>query len=290
MTEPDAVPIDVLLARAARSIPVPDPGMFAAAVADRIRAAPVQSDAPRRVGASRRTGWTAPRRRTGALVAGLVAASVLVVTAVAPVRSAVADFLGVDGIHITRAVPIPVPPARSTIPPPPPPSTTIPVDPIAALHLGQATTLVEAARRVGFPMRLPTVGAYQQPDAVYVGTPPPGGMASMVYLPKPNRPAVRPGGVAALLTEFRGHLEAGFFQKLIGGGTTVEAVRVGSVEGYWLSGAPHEFFYVNPDGSVDTETIRLATDTLVWSAGGITYRFESALPRDDAVVVATSMR
>jgi len=57
-----------------------------------------------------------------------------------------------------------------------------------------------------------------------------------------------------------------------------------------LSGAPHEFFYVNADGTVDSETIRLAADTLVWSAGGITYRFESALSRDAAVAVATSMR
>jgi hypothetical protein len=200
----------------------------------------------------------------------------------------VAGLLGVDGVRITRAntaitVPARPPPSAST-------STTAQIDPVAALHLGQPTSLQQAARLVGFPMRIPTVDGYQHPDAVYVGTPPPGGMASMIYLPTASRPAVAARGVAALLSEFRGRLEAGLFQKLVGNGTNVEAVRVGAVGGYWLSGEPHEFFYVAPDGTVDTETIRLATNTLLWSAAGITYRLESALSRDTAITLAVSMR
>lgn len=288
-------PIDVRLNRAAGSIPLPDPAVFAAGVAERLHA-------EQRLVAQRAAAPSPPSRsglgmrRAGAFAAGLAAVSVLVVVAVAPARSAVADFLGVGGVHIriTTAAPTTVAPPASATPstasPTEAPSTTVAFDPIAALDLGRQTTLVGASRMVGFPMRLPTVGAYQQPDAVYVGTPPAGGMASMVYLPKPGRTAVATSGVAALLTEFRGHLDAGFFQKLAGAGTTVEAVRVGSAAGYWLSGAPHEFLYVNPDGTVDAETIRLAADTLVWSAGGITYRFESALSRDTAITVATSMR
>jgi hypothetical protein len=214
-------------------------------------------------------------------------AGVAAAAAVAPVRSAVADFFGVDGVHITRTAHNPALAVPSTGPPV---VTTPPVDPVVALHLGTSTTLVEAARLVGFPMRLPTVGSYQRPDVVLVGTPPVGGMASMVYLPAPGRAPVAGTGVAALLSEFRGHLDAGYFQKVAGPGTAVDPVRVGSAEGFWLSGAPHEFLYVNADGTVDTETIRLATSTLVWSAGGITYRLESALPRDSAVAMAASMR
>jgi len=70
----------------------------------------------------------------------------------------------------------------------------------------------------------------------------------------------------------------------------VEAVEVAGVPGYWLSGEPHEFFYVAPDGKVDTETIRLAANTLLWSAAGITYRFESALLLQSAIAIANSMR
>jgi hypothetical protein len=228
------------------------------------------------------------------VAAGLTLACAVVGTSIGPVRSAVADFLGVDGVHITRATPLPVPRAPSPSRPSPAPSAapapTAPVDPVAALHLGAVTTLKAAARRVGFDMRVPTIADYQRPDVVLVGTPPAGGMVSMVYLPRPGHPAVPGEGVAGLLSEFRGHLDAGFFQKLVSVGTSVEAVEVAGVPGYWLSGEPHQFFYVAPDGQVDTETIRLAANTLLWSAGGITYRFESALPQQSAIAIANSMR
>jgi hypothetical protein len=234
-------------------------------------------------------------RRVLTVAAALILACALVGALVGPVRSAVADFLGVDGVHITRATPLPLPRAPSTSAPSPAPSSTAPtptapVDPVAALHLGTVTTLEAAARRVGFEMRVPTIAGYQRPDVVLVGTPPAGGMVSMVYLPRPGRPAVPGEGVAGLLSEFRGHLDAEFFQKLVSVGTRVEAVEVAGVPGYWVSGESHEFFYVAPDGQVDTETIRLAANTLLWSAGGITYRLESALPLKSAIAIADSMR
>jgi hypothetical protein len=287
MTERDFGAIDERLRATAGAVPIPDSALFAAALADRLRSEP----RPGAAATAARSAWLIRRnrrRRVGVAVLGVAMACVVAAAAVAPVRSAVADFFGVDGVHITRAAHNPALAVPSTAPPV---VTTPPVDPVVALHLGTATTLVGAARLVGFPMRLPTVGSYQRPDVVLVGTPPVGGMASMVYLPAPGRPAVAgSGGVAALLSEFRGHLEAGYFQKVAGPGTTVDPVRVGSAQGFWLSGAPHEFLYVNAAGTVDTQTIRLATSTLVWSAGGITYRLESALPRDSAVAVAASMR
>jgi hypothetical protein len=281
MTEQDATSLDVLLAGCARAIATPDPVSFAAAVAGRLRSHQPVIPPPRPA------RWRRDRRWMVAIAAGVVALCAVVALTVPPVRSAVADLLGVDGVHITRGAPLPVP---TTPPASGSRTSTPPADPVGALHLGTLTTLQEAARLVGFPLRLPTAGGYQQPDAVLVGSPPPGGMASMVYLAKPGRPAAQAGGVAALLSEFRGHLEAGFFQKLAGNGTNVEAVRVGGAEGFWLSGSPHEFFYVRPDGTVDTETIRLAGNTLLWSVAGITYRFESALSKDGAIAAAESIR
>jgi hypothetical protein len=213
------------------------------------------------------------------------------------VRSGVADLLGIDRGRVTQAAP-PIPTPTATTPPTIPattptsgsPAATLPTDPVAALHLGMPTTLQQAARLVGFPMRLPTIGGYQQPDAVLVAGPPAGGMASMVYLPKAGRPAVAGGGVAALLSELRGHLDAGYFQMSAGNGTDVQAVQVGGARGFRLPSGPHQFSYVRPEGTVESETIRLATNTLLWSAGGITYRFESARSRDAAIAIAVSMR
>jgi hypothetical protein len=284
MTEPELARLDTILVRAAQALPVPEPDSFAATIANRVREQPA-----RRVALPRRA-TTMGRRRVGAVAAGLVVVCAVAAT-VAPVRSAVADLLGVDGVRITRVAQAPVTTGPSSAAPPTAaPASTLPADPAAGLHLGALTTLQAAARSVGFPMRIPTARGFQTPDAVYVGTPPPGGMVSLVYLPNPGRPVVAGTGVAGLLSEFRGHLEPGFFQKLVGAGTTVEPVEVAGAAGFWVSGAPHEFFYVRPDGTVDTETLRLATDTLLWSAGGVTYRFESALTRSAAVAIANSMR
>jgi hypothetical protein len=280
MAEPARPAVEALITQAAQAVPVPDPDVFAARVTQRLRSpqpAPLRRRAPRR---------HAPRWQLSALAAGVAALCILGASLIPPVRSAVAGLLGVDGVRIKLANPATVP----TTPSPSSTPTTAPVDPLAALHLGELTTLQLAARRVGFAMRIPTIAGYQHPDAVYVGTPPPGGMASMIYLPAAGRPAANGSGVAALLSEFRGHLESGFFEKLAGSGTTVEAVPVGRAAGYWLSGAPHEFFYTNADGTVDTESIRLAANTLLWSTGGITYRLEGTLSRDAAVALANSMR
>src|SRR5579862_1124614 len=279
--------VDSVLSRAAEALPVPEPGRFADAVASRVRAPAATVPAP--------PARAVARSMALAAAAVLLVGCALVGTLVAPVRSAVADFLGVDGVHITRARALPLPTATSAPPPPLPttsvaPATSTPADPVAALHLGTVTTLDAAARALGFDMRVPTTAGYQHPDVVLVGTPPAGGMVSMVYLPAPGRTTVPGEGVAGLLSEFRGHLDAGFFQKLVSAGTTVEAVEVAGVPGYWVSGQPHEFFYVAPDGQVDAETIRLAANTLLWSAAGITYRFESALPLPSAVAIANSMQ
>jgi hypothetical protein len=283
MTDPDQTSVDLLLAAAARTIPIPDPDSFAGAVAARLRSQPSNDLPSRQVPGGRR--WRPPVT----VAVALVAACAVVAAFVPTVRSTLADLVGGDGAP--RAVPVLVPasaPSRPRPTNPPPsgsPTTTTPPDPVAALQLGTRSTLLQAARVVGFPMRLPTAGGYQQPDEVFVGSPPTAGTASMVYLPKTGRPAA-PGGLAALLSEFRGHLDPGAIERLAGNGVGVQAVRVSGARGFWLSGAPPIFPYVKPDGTVGTQTIRLATNTLVWSFGGIAYLFESAQSRDAAIAIS----
>ena len=279
MTEPDRVSVETLLASAATSVALPDAAAFSRQVGERLRSRSVSVPVRRR-----------DRRPILAFGFGLALVCAMTATLVPPVRSAVADLLGVDGVRITRAAP--PPPTSPPLPSPPQPTTTstVPADPIGALGLGQVTTLPAAARIAGFAMRVPTTSAFQHPDAVYVGEPGTAPVVSLVYLPRADRPAVDGTGIGGLLGEFRGRVEAGYFSKLAAMGTTIETVRVGAVDGFWLSGSPHQFFYVRPDGTVDSQTIRLAGNTLLWSAGGITYRFESGLTRDTAVAVADSMR
>ena len=90
------------------------------------------------------------------------------------------------------------------------------------------------------------------------------------------------------MTEFRGSVDPSFFGKVVGSDTTVESVLVGGQPGYWLSGAPHFFFYSGPGGVVQDER-RWVGDALLWSNGPITYRIESALGRDATIRVAESL-
>jgi len=87
-----------------------------------------------------------------------------------------------------------------------------------------------------------------------------------------------------------GEADVDLIRKLLGTGTTLEAVDVGGSRGWWISGAPHEVLVLRPDGTVGTLSSVLAGDTLVFSRGGTLYRLESALGRDATIRIAESMR
>jgi hypothetical protein len=67
-------------------------------------------------------------------------------------------------------------------------------------------------------------------------------------------------------------------------------VTVNGGRGFWLEGAPHQFFYRDPDGSVRPDTLRLAGNTLLWEQGGVTLRLEADLTRDQALRLASTFR
>jgi hypothetical protein len=270
----DPAVLETVLVRTASTLPIPVPDTFAAAVVERIQAEPSGAAPP-------------PRWRRPALIA-LAAAAVLalLVALLPPARSAVADFLGIGGVRISSA-PATTTPASSA------PSTTFastPDDPYAGLRLAHVVALDAARAAVDFPVRLPAAPGYETPDAVYLGTPPPGGMVSLVYAPGVDRPAPPTAPVGVLLSEFRADLDEAFAKKLISTGTTVEFLTLDGAAAVWISGPAHAFGYTRPDGSYGTEDLRLAANTLLWVRAGITYRLESALGRDAAVALASTVR
>ncbi len=222
--------------------------------------------------------WAVPRPapRRFALAALLLLLLGAALAALAPgVRTAVADRLGVRGIAITYATPAPA-------------ATPAPVG--TAYSLGQPLSLAEARARVSFPILLPSLPDLGAPDEVYVGEPPAGGQVALVYRARPGLPPAAETGPGLLLTQFRGGVEPAFVKKFIEPGTRLEGVSVAGAQGYWIEGRPHLFTYRDAGGRVGEERIRLAGNTLLWERGGVTFRLESALSRDEALRIAASLR
>jgi hypothetical protein len=96
--------------------------------------------------------------------------------------------------------------------------------------------------------------------------------------------------VSAIVVEFKGTIETQIMAKAIGPGTTLDAVPLGSGVAYYLAGQPHQFFFRDPAGNIQPETLRLAGNTLLWEEGGITYRLEAQVGLEEAVRIASSLR
>ena len=254
----------------------------------------IEAGAPRqgRFGGLLRRPDVQPLRR--GLIVGLVA-----VLAIAAVAGAIG--LGVPGIRI---VPRPVSSSIASAPgtsgagssgsPSPSRSGTAPSAPV-----GSASGLPGSSLGLGTPIEAGTAGAIAGirivlPQDAAIGPP-----ASTWLLDRrvsfvwPASSALPPTGnpaIGLILSEFRGTLEPGYFEKILGPGTTIEPVRVRGTAGWWVSGAPHEFVYVDADGQPAFDSRRIVGDTLMWSDGTITFRLESGLDRAVAIALAESLR
>ena len=225
------------------------------------------------------------RMRNVPLTAWLVAAILLILiagglTLFPAARNAIADRLGLPGVRIRWVEEIPTPePSPVGVP----------------LTLGRRVTLDEAQAAVDFPVLIPTAAGFDTPGEIYLLDGDAGEMVSFVY---PAGPALRESdvtGVGALLTQFRGEADRGLIEKgLPDAGPNeshLEAVSVGGEPGFWISGAPHGFFFVCYDvGECRQERYRLAGDVLLWEQDGLTLRLESTLSLDDALAIAESVR
>ncbi|HEX2680665.1 MAG TPA: hypothetical protein VHQ03_05180, partial [Candidatus Dormibacteraeota bacterium] len=131
------------------------------------------------------------------------------------------------------------------------------------------------------------------PNEVYLQLPPDGptgGEVTLVYAARPGISESGTTGVGVLVTEARGAVDENFFGKMLGPGTTLESVTVNGHPGWWISGQPHEFFFLDASGGFRGETLRLATNTLIFDDGGTIVRIEGDLTKDQALQIGTSAR
>jgi len=248
------------------------------------------------------------RRRRTLAVAGLIAAATLAAVFILPSpRRTVAHWFGIgsvriDGPSITippptspAATPTPVTPTQVT--PTPTPVTPTPVTPTPAsfpptLDLGAPTSAADATARTGLPTPLPpTLGP---PAGIYVVTPPESGQIVVIYAPSATLPASPVAGVGALVSTFPGEIEAGLFGKVGSAGTTVDAFAFTTdsgttVDAIWLAGEPHRYVFIDATNQPVFDTLRLATSTLLWQVGDVTYRLEADISREAAVAIAQSI-
>jgi hypothetical protein len=165
---------------------------------------------------------------------------------------------------------------------------TLPASPAEQrLDLGRRTTLEQAPDRLAFEPLVPT--ELGDPDSVYVREPPTGGELSLAYRPRPGLPRARTTPYGLLVSEFRGDIHPALVGKLAGPGTRIERLRIDGRPAIWIEGAPHFFFYRDPDGNVVEGELRLAQNVLLLERGRLLVRFEGAFGRERAVAIARSL-
>lgn len=218
--------------------------------------------------------WELPRWALAAAAVFLIVAALLAYT---PTRTAIADFLN---LHTTvhrlpyLATPTPFTPGALG----------------QTLGLGEPTTLSQA--QAGLTWKIKTPPSLGDPDAVYVQQPPAGPSGGEVSLVYASRPDIKPAGttgVAVLISEARGTVDEQFFGKMLGPDTTIESIKVNGHAGWWISGRPHEFAFTDAHGNFHQETIRLATNTLIFDDNGTLVRIEADISKAQALGIAASL-
>lgn len=225
-----------------------------------------------------RLAWLAwPARPRLAVVASAILIIVATLLAYTPSRDAIAGWVD---LHVLVQ--------RVEHPPTPSP---LPSGPLGErLGLGAPTTMEAAQVAVSWQVLVPS--SLGPPDEVYLQPPPTGpafGEVTLVYASRPGIPVSGQTGVSVLITEARGTVDQNFFGKVIGPQATYEQVTVAGHQGFWVTGSPHDFFFVDGSGNVRSETMRLATNTLVFDDGGTIVRIEGDLTLAQATAIATSM-
>jgi hypothetical protein len=211
----------------------------------------------------------------------LAAAAVLVVLAAliayTPSREAIASWINLHTIF-TRVNQLPTP-------------SPLPSGPLGRrLGLGDPTTVDQAQRKVGWRIVVPA--SLGRPDEVYLQLPPEGppqGEVTLVYKSRPGLKTSGQTGVAVLITEANGAVDTQMFGKMLGGDTTLEEVTVNGHRGYWIAGQPHIFVFIDANGQFRSETMRLATNTLLIDDNGTVIRIEGDLTKAQALEMAGSL-
>jgi hypothetical protein len=199
------------------------------------------------------------RRRPLIVALAVLAVAVGAVLAVPQARSEILDWLGIGAVNIRYVEGLPEVELAT-----------------GDLGVGEKVSLEDARGRVDFPVRVPTLQRYADPD-VYYGEPLPGGQVSFVY-GSPDKPQLLITQVAAL----------GALDKLLGSATRVDMVGTDDAQGVWIEGERHVLFY---PGASREEPFRLVGNTLVLErTDGVTMRIEADISKEEALRIARSMR
>jgi hypothetical protein len=238
-------------------------------------------DVIRRIGepARRRSG-----RRVLRLAAALVVVAAVVVVAVPGPRRAIARWLGFDSVRIEPGVTVPATaePASSG------PTVTSPATTVAVpeLGLGPSVSIGDAISRTGLADPTPTL--LGDPQSIHVVEPPASGQIVLVYAPSELVPQSPVTGVGALVSVMPATIKEGLFAKTLGDGATVQPVDVRGDDGFWIEGSPHQLFFQVGD-EIQPDTMRLATNTLLWQRGDHVYRIEADVSLPTALRIAGSI-
>ena len=227
---------------------------------------PAEPDLEQRV--LRRTREIPARRRLVPRRMLVIALAVLAVAvgaafAVPQTRAAILEFFHLRGVTIERVDELPTVPVQTGL-------GTFLGDPVT---LGAGTRACRASTS-SCPRRSAT------PDEVYFQDgPPAGGMVSFVYGTSDDP--------HALFTQFAGRVDEVIFKK-IASDTKIEPVTVDGQPGYWLEGA-HFFSYLDRQGDMQSEQVRLAGNVLLWERGTRTLRLEADVSKAEALRIAASV-
>lgn len=198
--------------------------------------------------------WRPVHRLIAAAVAALLALATAMVVSPA-VRAAVYDLLRIGGVEIHENEPAPaVPPVEAPLP-------------------GEReVSLPQARAAAAFELTVPA--SLGEPDTVRLidGSPP--RVVSMSF--GTVRVDQFDGGLDPIFSKFA-HAD------------DVRQARIGAAHGIWVD-RPHPVLYTDRAGGTHEEAARLAGSTLIWESGGVTYRVEGNLTRDQALAIAESMR
>ena len=215
-----------------------------------------------------------------ALVLAIVALLVL-----AAVAGAVA--FGVPGIRLIFGDPGASPPPAIASPVAPPTGGASAPPAGSSIDLGAQVDPATLEDRVDFPVLFPNDPALGPPDAAYVSA---RDEVALVWAPSDHLPPTVEPDIGLLIMQFRGSVTPEPIGKMIASGTVVEPVEVGDDAGYWITGDPHVFFYMSPEGEHMEEGRRWVGDALIWQRGAQTYRIETSLGRDEAIRIAESLQ
>jgi hypothetical protein len=158
----------------------------------------------------------------------------------------------------------------------------------STLQLGTRATLDSIRADAAFPVVVPADPG--TPDEVYLGGEQLRGQVAFVYAPREDLPpSDLLNGAGLLVTQNRGRIDSSLARKIVETGGVVDRVTVGAWPGYWITGTPHGFWYLAPDGDMISDSGRIVGNTLAWQRDDKLYRIEGDITLERALQIAESI-